>query len=136
MHQRRIAQCVWPQSCVHCRWQLLACMQELLSGAFREVLDGTLGNSILEMHIDPAEGELLLVLLACLLECIVRKSTIVAMVVFDGYTVLGSKSLKCFFCFYCFVGRQVLHQMDVLKAGEMVDEDGCGTVPLGGEFAF
>jgi hypothetical protein len=43
-------------------------MQELLSGALREFPDGTLGNSILEMRIDPAEGELLLVLLACLLE--------------------------------------------------------------------
>jgi hypothetical protein len=55
-------------------------MQELLSGALREVPDGTLGNSILEMRIDPTEGELLLVLLAWL-ECIVCKSTIVAMVV-------------------------------------------------------
>ena len=55
-------------------------MQELLLGAPQEVPDGTLGNSILEMRIDPAEGELLLVLLACLSECIVRKSTIVAMV--------------------------------------------------------
>jgi hypothetical protein len=111
-------------------------MQELLLGALQEVPDGTLGNSILEMCIDPAEGELLLVLLACLLECIVRKSTIVAMVVFDGYAVLGGESLECFLCFYRFVGRQVLHQMDVSKAGETVDKDGCGTVPLGGEFAF
>jgi hypothetical protein len=79
-------------------------MQELLSGALREVPDGTLGNSILEMRIDPAEGELLLVLLACLLEYIARKSTIVAMVVFDGHAVLGGKSLECFLCFYCFVG--------------------------------
>ncbi len=111
-------------------------MQELLLGALREVPDGTLVNSILEMRIDPAEGELLLVLVACLLECIVRKLTIVAMVVFDGYAVLGSELLECFLCFYCFVGQQVLHQMDVLKAGEMVDEDGCGTVPLGDKFAF
>jgi hypothetical protein len=65
--------------------------------------DGMLGNSILERHIDPAEGELLLVLLACLLECIVCKSTIVAMVVFDGYAVLGGQLLECFLCFYCFI---------------------------------
>jgi hypothetical protein len=103
MHQRRVAQCVWPQSCVHCRRPLLACMQEVLSGTLREVPDGTLGNSILEMRIDPAEGELLLVLLACLSECIVRKSTIVAMVVFDGYAMLGGESLECFLCFYHFV---------------------------------
>jgi hypothetical protein len=77
-------------------------MQELLLGALREVPDGTLGNSILKMRIDPAEGELLLVLLACLLECIVCKSTIVAMVVFDGYAVLGGESLECFLCFYHF----------------------------------
>jgi hypothetical protein len=41
-------------------------MQELLPGGLQEVPDGTLGNSILEMRIDPAEGELLLALLACL----------------------------------------------------------------------
>jgi hypothetical protein len=104
MHQRHVVQRVWPQSCVHCRRPSLACMQELLLGALPEVPDGTLGNSILEMRIDPAEGELLLVLVACLLECIVRKSTIVAMVVFDGYVVLGRKSLECFLCFYRFVG--------------------------------
>ena len=84
-------------------------MQELLSGALQEVADGMLGNSILEMRNDPAEGELLLVLLACLLECIVRKSTIVAMVVFDGYAVLGGELLECFLCLYRFVGRQILH---------------------------
>ncbi len=102
MHQRHVAQCVWPQSCVHCRQPLLACMQELLSGALQEVPDGMLGNSILEMRIDSAEGELLLVLLACLLECIVCKSTIVAMVVFDGYAMLSGKLLECFLCFYRF----------------------------------
>ncbi len=80
-------------------------MQELLSSTLREVPDGTLGNSILEMRIDPTEGELLLVLVACLLECIVCKLTIVAMVVFDGYAVLGGKSLECFLCFYHFVGQ-------------------------------
>ncbi len=74
-------------------------MQELLLGALQKVPDGTLGNSILEMRIDPAEGELLLALLTCLLECIVRKLTIVAMVVFDGYAVLGGKLLECFLCF-------------------------------------
>ncbi len=95
-----------------------------------------LGNSVLQMRIDPPEGELLLVLVACLLECIVRKSTIVAMVVFDGYAMFGGELLECFLCFYHFIGRQVLHQMDVSKAGEMVDKDGCGTVPLGGEFDF
>jgi hypothetical protein len=78
-------------------------MQELLSGALQEVPDGMLGNSILEMRIDPEEGELLLVLLACLLECIVRKSIIAAMVVFDGYAVLGGESLECFLCIYHFV---------------------------------
>jgi hypothetical protein len=78
-------------------------MQELLLGALQEVPDGTLGNSILEMRIDLAEGELLLVLFACLLECLVRKSTIVTMVVFDGYAMLGSKLLECFLCFCRFV---------------------------------
>jgi hypothetical protein len=81
-------------------------MQELLLGALQEVPDGTLGNSILGMRIDPAEGELLLVLLACLLECIVRKSTIVAMVVFDGYAVLGGELLKCFLCFIVLSGNK------------------------------
>ncbi len=74
-------------------------MQELLSGTLREVPDGMLGNSILEMRIDPTEGELLLVLLACLLECIVRPLTIVAMVVFDGYAVLTANCSNASFAF-------------------------------------
>ncbi len=60
-----------------------------------EVADGAFCDSILEMGIDAAEGELLVALLAGLLEGVVGKAAIVAMVVVDGDAMLGSKLLKC-----------------------------------------
>jgi hypothetical protein len=47
------------------------------------------------MGIDAAEGELLVALLAGLLEGVVSKTAIVAMVLADGDAMLGSKLLKC-----------------------------------------
>jgi hypothetical protein len=88
---------------MHCGWPALARMQELLSGALEEVLNRMLGNPILEMGVDPAKGELLAALLTCLSKIIVRKMTIIAMVMFDCDTMFSSKLLKRLFCFYRFV---------------------------------
>ncbi len=79
---------------MHCRWPALARMQQLLAGAVGEVADGAFCNSILEMGVDTAEGELLVALLAGLFEGVVGKSAIVAMVVADGDAMLGSKLLE------------------------------------------
>jgi hypothetical protein len=53
----------------------------LLSCALREVADGELGDAILEVGVDATEGELLARVVAGLFECVVSKSTIVAVVV-------------------------------------------------------
>jgi hypothetical protein len=44
-------------------------------------LDGLLGDAVLEVGIDPTEGELLPCFLACLLEGVVVEASVVAMVV-------------------------------------------------------
>jgi hypothetical protein len=46
---------------------------------------------------DPAEGELLIALLACHLEVVVGKLTIGTVVMLDPDTVLGSELFKCLF---------------------------------------
>ncbi len=69
-------------------------VQQLLARALREVADGALGNAILEVSIYTTDGELLALFVACLLECIVGKSTVVAVVMLNFYAMLGSKGLK------------------------------------------
>ncbi len=58
-------------------------MEQLLVHAFQEVLDGSLGNAILEVGVYPTKGELLPCVVACLLEGIVVEASVVAMVVED-----------------------------------------------------
>ncbi len=76
-----ILQGIWPQCKVDCLWPAGECMEQLLPCAFQEVLDGLLGNAILEVGIYPTEGELLTCFVACLLKGDVVELSIVAMVV-------------------------------------------------------
>ncbi len=76
-----IAQGIWPQSKVDCLWPVGMRMEQLLPCAFLEVLDGLHGDAILEVGIYPTEGELLPCLMACLLEGVVMKASIVTMIV-------------------------------------------------------
>ncbi len=69
-------------------------MQQLLVRALREVADRALGNAILEGSIYATEGELLVLLVACLLECIVGKPTIVAVVMLNVHAMLGSEGIE------------------------------------------
>ncbi len=80
---------------MNCCWSVLARMQQLLAGAVGEVGVSAFCNSILEMGVDTAEGELLVALLAGLLEGVVGKAAIVAMVMADDDAMLGSELLKC-----------------------------------------
>jgi hypothetical protein len=59
-------------------------VEQLLVCALREVADGALGDAILEMGIDAAEGELLSGVVAGLLEGVVEESPIVAVVMLDS----------------------------------------------------
>jgi hypothetical protein len=69
-------------------------VQQLLVRALREVADRALGNAILEGSIYATEGELLVLLVACLLECIVGKPTIVAVVMLNVHAMLGSEGIE------------------------------------------
>jgi hypothetical protein len=80
---------------VYCRWPALVGVQELLPGALREVPDHALGNSILKVRIYPTEGKSLIALFACLFESIVRKSAIVAVIMFNRHAVFGSELFRC-----------------------------------------
>ncbi len=76
-----IVQGIWPQSKVDCLRPAGVCMEQLLPSAFQEILDGLLGNAILEVCIYPTEGELLPCLMVCLLEGAVVKASVVTMIV-------------------------------------------------------
>ncbi len=94
MEECGIVQGEWPECKVHCLRPASASMQQLLARDLQEVADGVLGNAILEVSIYATEGELLALLVACLLECIVGKLTIVAVVMLIFYAMLSGKGLK------------------------------------------
>ncbi len=78
-------------------------MEQLLASTFGEVADGALGNAILEVGIDAAEGELLSCVMAGLLEGVVEEATIDAVVVLDLHTMFGSEGLEgAFGCYGLF----------------------------------
>ncbi len=92
---------IWPKGQVDYRWPSLARMEELLPCAFSEVPDGFFCDAILELDVDPTEGELLPFGTAAVLEGVVCKLSIVAVVVEDTDAVLLGKVLKGLFCFNC-----------------------------------
>jgi hypothetical protein len=59
-----------------------------------------------------------------LLERVVGEASIVGVVVFDVHTVVCSKSFECLFCLDCLFRSKQRHDMDILQAGEMINEDG------------
>jgi hypothetical protein len=81
-------ECIWPEGQVDGGRPALVCMEELLSCTLPKVIDGFLCNAILEVGIDPTEGESLPLGTTAVLEGIVCKSSIVAMVVEDADAVL------------------------------------------------
>ncbi len=66
----------------------------MLACALGEVADGALGDAILEVGIYATEGKLLVCVVACLPEGIVREAPIVAVVVLDPNAMLGSEGLE------------------------------------------
>ena len=84
-----ILKCIWPEGHADRLRPMLHCMKELLPGILGEVANCSLRNSILEVSTDPAEGELLVALLACDDKCIVCKLAIITMVVLDLHSVIG-----------------------------------------------
>jgi hypothetical protein len=76
-------------------------MEELLLCTLSEVPDGLFCNAILEIGIDPTEGESLPLCTAAVLEGVVCKSSIVAVVVKDVDAMLLSKVFEGSFGFHC-----------------------------------
>ena len=111
-------------------WPSLSGVEQLFSSALGEAADGLLGNTILEMGVDTAEGESLTGLFACRLEIVVSKAAVIAVVMFDANTVLFGESFEGMFCGDGFLGGQFRHEMDVLEAGEVIDKNRGGLVSL------
>ena len=106
-------------------------MEELLLGTLGEVANGSLGDAILEVGVNPAKGELLTLSFTGFAEHTVSEATIVAMVVLNAHAVLGSKSFEGMFCVDGLGGSQVArHEVEELEAGVVVHED--SRIPVAG----
>jgi hypothetical protein len=93
----------------------LARMEELLPCTLLEISDGFLGIAILEVGVDPTEGESLPFGTAAVLEGIVCKLSIVAVVMEYVYAVLLSKVFKGLFGFHGLLGGKLGHEVDILE---------------------
>ncbi len=108
-------------------------MEELLTRTLPKISDGLFCHAILEVGIDPTEGESLSLSTAAVLEGIVCKSSIVAVIVEDADAMLLGKVLEGLLGVHGFLGGEHGHQMDVLEPGVVVPEDGGRCVVLLGE---
>ncbi len=126
-------ECIRPEGQVDGSRPALARMEELLPCTLQEISDGFLCNAILEVGIDPTEGESLSFSTAVVLEGIVCKWSIVAVVVEDADAVLLGEVLEGSLGFHGFLGGKFGHQMNVLEPGVVVHEDGGCCVALLGE---
>jgi hypothetical protein len=91
---RCISQGVRPKGQMKGSWPLVPCVEQLLSCALTEVANGLFGYSILKMSIDATEGKSLICTCAGVLEVIIGKSTIVAMVVKNSHAMLFGRVLE------------------------------------------
>ena len=95
-------ECIRPEGQVDGGRPALARMEELLPRTLPEISDGFLCNAILEVGIDPTEGESLTFGTAAALEGVVCKSSNVAVVVEDTDAVLLGKVPEGLLGFHCF----------------------------------
>ncbi len=107
--------CIRPESQVDGSRSALACMEELLPRTLSEISDGFLGNAIMEVGVDPTEGELLPFGNAAVLEGIVCKSSVVTVVVEYAYAVLLGEVFKGLLGFRGLLGGKLGHEMNVLE---------------------
>jgi hypothetical protein len=91
-------------------------MEKLLPSTLSKVPDGLFCNAILEVNIDPTEGELLPLCTAAIFEGVVCKLSVVAVVVEDADAVLLGKVFKGLFGFHCFFLGELGHQVDILQS--------------------
>jgi hypothetical protein len=106
---------IWPKGQVDGSRLLLGHMEELFPCTLTEVPDGLFCNAVLEVGVDPTKGEPLPLGTAAVLEGVVCKSSIVAMVVEDADAVMLGKVLKGLFGFHRLFGGKIGHEVDVLQ---------------------
>jgi hypothetical protein len=107
--------CIRPEGQVDDGRPALAVMEELLPCTLLEIPDGFLSNAILEVGVDPTEGESLPFGTAAVLESFVCKSTIVAVVVEYAYAVLLGEVFKGSFGFHGILRGKLGHEVDILE---------------------
>ncbi len=107
---------IWPKGQVDGGQPSLVCMEELLPCTLPKVSDGLFCNAILEVGVDPTEGESLPLCTAAVFEGVVCKLSVVAVVMEDADAVLSSKVSKGLFGFHCLFEGELGHQVDVLKS--------------------
>ncbi len=94
MKVRGIVQGVQPQSKEDRLWPAGVCMKQLLARTLQEVMDGLLGNAILEVGIYPTKRKLLSHIVAYLSEGVVMEAPIVAVVLHDFDSMFGRVLFK------------------------------------------
>ncbi len=114
MEVHHVSQGVRPKGQIKGSRPLVPCMEQLLSCALTEVANGLFGYSILKMSIDATEGKSLIYTCAQVLEVIIGKSTIVAMVVKNLHAMLFGKVLDGLLGIDCLLQSETSHQMNIL----------------------
>jgi hypothetical protein len=78
-------------------------MQQHRASRLRDVSDGSFSNAILEVGVDAAVRNCLLVLFAMILEGVVCESAVVCVIVLDGHAVICCESLESPLGMNCFL---------------------------------
>ncbi len=96
----------------------------MLPSALADIANCTLGDAILEMDFHSVEGKTLVAFVACLLEGVVVKSSVVAVIMLDANAVLGGKGLECSLGGDDLDGGVINLEMDELLTRVVVHKDG------------
>ena len=91
---RGVTESIWPNGGADGLRPALPRVEELLASALGQIANGSLGDAILEMRVDPTKGKLLVLTVACVAKEGICKSSVVAMVVSDANAMLSGKALE------------------------------------------
>jgi hypothetical protein len=108
-------------------------MEELLPCTLVEVPDGFFHDAVLEVGVDPSKDETLPLCTAAVLEGVLRKSSVVAVVVEDTDTMLLGEVFEQALGFHCFFRDELGHEVIVLELRVVVSKNGGRGVAFLGE---
>jgi hypothetical protein len=103
----------------------------LLLSALADIANCTLGDAILEIGVHSAEGKMLAAFVACLLEGVVVKLSMFAVIILDVNAMLGGKGLKCSLGGDGLNGGVINLEMNELQTRVVVHKD--GRAPVAGD---